>query len=46
MSESVDLTLAIRAHQIYKVDFSQVQGESDRQVNTVETIAGFRYKFV
>ena len=45
ITESVDLTLTARAHQMYKVDFSQVQGEYNRQVNSIEGIAGLRFKF-
>jgi opacity protein-like surface antigen len=45
VTESVDLTLTARAHQMYKVDFSNVQGEFNRQVNSFETVAGLRFKF-
>jgi len=45
VTESVDLTLTARAHQMYKVDFSGVQGEFNRQVNSFETVAGLRFKF-
>ncbi len=45
ITESVDLTFTARAHQLYNVDFSQVQGENNRQVNSFEAIAGLRFKF-
>ena len=45
ITESVDLTLTARAHQLYNVDFSQVQGENNRQVNSFEAVAGLRFKF-
>ena len=45
VTESVDLTFTARAHQLYNVDFSQVAGEFNRQVNSFEAIAGLRFKF-
>jgi opacity protein-like surface antigen len=45
VTESVDLTFTARAHQLYNVDFSQVAGEYNRQVNSFEAIAGLRFKF-
>ena len=45
ITESVDLTLTARLHQLYNVDFSQVQGENNRQVNSFEAVAGLRFKF-
>jgi opacity protein-like surface antigen len=45
VSESVDVTLTARAHQLYNVDFSQVNGENNRQVNSFEALAGLRFKF-
>jgi opacity protein-like surface antigen len=46
VTESVDLTLTARAHQLYNVDFnSAVAAETNRQVNSFEAIAGLRFKF-
>ena len=45
VTESVDVTLTARAHQLYNVDFSQVVGENNRQVNSFEALAGLRFKF-
>ncbi len=45
VTESVDVTLTARAHQLYNVDFSQVVGENNRQVNSFEAVAGLRFKF-
>ena len=45
VTESVDLTFTARAHQLYNVDFSQVTGENNRQVNSFEALAGLRFKF-
>jgi opacity protein-like surface antigen len=46
ITESVDVTLTARAHQLYNVDFNQgIDGEFNRQVNSFEAIAGLRFKF-
>jgi opacity protein-like surface antigen len=45
ITESVDLTVTARAHQLYNVDFTSVIGENNRQVNSFETVAGLRFKF-
>ena len=45
VTESVDLTITARAHQLYNVDFSQTVGESNRQVNSFEAVVGLRFKF-
>ncbi len=45
VTDSVDVTLTARAHQLYNVDFSQVVGENNRQVNSFEALAGLRFKF-
>ena len=45
VTDSVDVTLTARAHQLYNVDFSQVGGENNRQVNSFEALAGLRFKF-
>ena len=45
VTDSVDVTLTARAHQLYNVDFSQVVGENNRQVNSFEAVAGLRFKF-
>jgi len=45
VTETVDLTLTARLHQLYNVDFANVVGEENRQVNTFEAVAGLRFKF-
>ena len=45
ITQSVDLTFTARAHQLYNVDFSQVVGESNRQINSFEAVAGLRFNF-
>ena len=46
ITESVDVTLTARAHQLYNVDFNQgIDGEFNRQVNSFEALAGLRFKF-
>jgi opacity protein-like surface antigen len=45
VTESVDVTLTARAHQLYNVDFSQYDGERNRQINSFEALAGLRFKF-
>ena len=45
ITESVDVTLTARAHQLYNVDFYPVDGENNRQVNSFEALAGLRFKF-
>jgi opacity protein-like surface antigen len=45
VTESVDVTLTARAHQLYNVDFYPNVGEENRQVNSFEAIAGLRFKF-
>jgi opacity protein-like surface antigen len=45
ITQSVDLTFTARAHQLYNVDFSQVNGESNRQINSFEAVAGLRFNF-
>jgi opacity protein-like surface antigen len=45
VTQSVDLTLTARAHQLYNVDFSQVNGENNRQINSFEAVAGLRFNF-
>ena len=45
VTDSVDVTLTARAHQLYNVDFSQIVGENNRQVNSFEALAGLRFKF-
>ena len=45
VTETVDFTLTARLHQLYNVDFANVVGEENRQVNTFEAVAGLRFKF-
>ena len=45
VTDSVDVTLTARAHQLYNVDFFDVDGERNRQVNSFEALAGLRFKF-
>jgi opacity protein-like surface antigen len=45
VTESVDFTLTGRLVQLYNVDFYDVVGENNRQVNIFEGIAGLRFKF-
>ena len=45
VTESVDFTLTGRMVQLYNVDFYNVVGEQNRQVNIFEGIAGLRFKF-
>jgi opacity protein-like surface antigen len=45
ITESVDVTLTARAHQLYNVDFYPAVGEENRQVNSFEALAGLRFKF-
>jgi opacity protein-like surface antigen len=45
VTESVDFSLTGRLVQLYNVDFYNVVGESNRQVNVFEGIAGLRFKF-
>lgn len=45
ITESVDVTLTARAHQLYNVDFYTNVGEYNRQVNSFEALAGLRFKF-
>ena len=45
VTESVDFTLTGRLVQLYNVDFYDVVGERNRQVNVFEGIAGLRFKF-
>jgi len=45
INENVDFTLTARLHQLYNVDFYDVAGENNRQVNTFEGVAGLRFKF-
>jgi opacity protein-like surface antigen len=45
VTDSVDVTLTARAHQLYNVDFYPVAGENNRQVNSFEALAGLRFKF-
>ena len=45
VTDSVDVTLTARAHQLYNVDFSTTIGEYNRQVNSFEALAGLRFKF-
>lgn len=45
VTESVDFTLTARLHQLYNVDFANVVGEENRQVNSFEAVAGLRFKF-
>jgi opacity protein-like surface antigen len=45
INENVDFTLTARLHQLYNVDFFNVDGEMNRQVNSFEGVAGLRFKF-
>jgi opacity protein-like surface antigen len=45
VTESVDFTVTARLHQLYGVDFANVVGEENRQVNSFEAVAGLRFKF-
>ena len=45
VTESVDFTVTARLHQLYNVDFANVVGEENRQVNSFEGVAGLRFKF-
>ena len=45
VTDSVDVTLTARAHQLYNVDFYPNVGEENRQVNSFEAVAGLRFKF-
>jgi len=45
VTDSVDVTLTARAHQLHNVDFANVVGEENRQVNSFEAVAGLRFKF-
>ena len=45
VTETVDFTLTARLHQLYNVDFANVVGEENRQVNSFEAVAGLRFKF-
>jgi len=36
INENVDFTLTARLHQLYNVDFANVVGEENRQVNSFE----------
>lgn len=45
VTESVDFTVTARLHQLYNVDFANVVGENNRQVNSFEAVAGLRFKF-
>jgi opacity protein-like surface antigen len=45
VNENVDFTLTARLHQLYNVDFANVVGENNRQVNSFEGVAGLRFKF-
>jgi opacity protein-like surface antigen len=45
VTESVDFTLTARLHQLYNVDFFDVVGENNRQVNSFEAVAGLRFNF-
>ena len=45
INENVDFTLTARLHQLYNVDFANVVGEENRQVNSFEGVAGLRFKF-
>jgi len=45
INENVDFTLTARLHQLYNVDFANVVGENNRQVNSFEGVAGLRFKF-
>ena len=45
ISQDVDLTFTARLHQLYNVDFANVVGENNRQINSFEALAGLRFKF-
>jgi opacity protein-like surface antigen len=45
VTETVDFTLTARLHQLYDVDFYDVAGENNRQVNSFEALAGLRFHF-
>ena len=45
VTETVDFTVTARLHQLYNVDFANVVGEDNRQVNSFEAVAGLRFKF-
>jgi opacity protein-like surface antigen len=45
INQNVDFTLTARLHQLYNVDFANVVGEENRQVNSFEGVAGLRFKF-
>ena len=45
VSQTVDFTLTARLHQLYNVDFANVVGEENRQVNSFEAVAGLRFRF-
>jgi opacity protein-like surface antigen len=45
VTETVDFTVTARLHQLYNVDFFDVAGENNRQVNSFEAVAGLRFKF-
>jgi len=45
ISQDVDLSLTARLHQLHNVDFSNVVGENNRQINSFEALAGLRFKF-
>jgi opacity protein-like surface antigen len=45
ITQSVDLTLTARLHQLHNVDFSQAVGENNRQVDSFEAVAGLRFNF-
>ena len=45
LDSDVDFTLTARLHQLYNVDFANVVGEENRQVNSFEGVAGLRFKF-
>ena len=45
INENVDFTLTARLHQLYNVDFSDVDTDLNRQVNSFEALAGLRFNF-
>jgi opacity protein-like surface antigen len=45
VTETVDFTLTARLHQLYNVDFADVAGENNRQINSFEALAGLRFHF-
>jgi opacity protein-like surface antigen len=45
INENIDFTLTARLHQLYNVDFSDVDTDLNRQVNSFEALAGLRFNF-